>query len=445
MPDESDYKNDPRSIVLRRVTDQARRWPDLQIAPLDIGTLTDPRNARLAQAIYGETIRRWMTIQYLLDLKLNRPFETLEPRMQAVLMVGATQVLFMDQVPDHAAVDQSVRWARGRIRVKAGGLVNAILRQIIDLRGKRLQPGEASTLNATQQLPLSDGGTLELSEAVLPRDRLHRLAIQTSHPRPLVARWSERTEYVGLEQRLLHGLVRPPTTVSGAKDSELFSPHDDPGFGVWTGDSPELSAWLEAHPDAWVQDPGSAQAVESTRTMDFSGRLVVDLCAGLGTKTLQLRTYHPTAKIVASDPDKMRFAKLAERFRGDDVVTVVPTTRLLELAGKADVILLDVPCSNSGVFGRRVEARYRMDDRHLQSLGDLQRQIIVDAIRLRSPSARLIYSTCSLEPEENQEQAAWIAKWHQMPVRHERQFEPSGVPGDPPAKFRDGSYHAILG
>ena len=109
-----------------------------------------------------------------------------------------------------------------------------------------------------------------------------------------------------------------------------------------------------------------------------------------------------------------------------------------------DLILLDVPCSNTGVLARRVEAKYRFSARSLRSLVDLQRQIIADSLRLASSRGWLMYTTCSIEPLENQHQAAWLTQWHPYEAASQESRMPVGTPGEDPASYRDGGYWALF-
>jgi 16S rRNA (cytosine967-C5)-methyltransferase len=147
--------------------------------------------------------------------------------------------------------------------------------------------------------------------------------------------------------------------------------------------------------------------------------------------------------IVASDTNPDRIETLRRSIR-DERVRVAEPQELLEYAGRADLVVVDAPCSNTAVLARRVEARYRFVPESLRQLGDMQRQILADALRLPSPAGFLLYSTCSLEPEENQGQREWLSRWHELRLIRDGQCLPRGGPGDPPARYRDGAYHAIL-
>ena len=114
-----------RDAALRVLARHAEKMPDL--APADPETEgMDPRDAALAHAIIDATVRRWITLSYLVEVAGGRDVRDMEPRMQAALLGGAAQLLLFDRIPDHAAIDETVEWAKRRIRPKAGGMVNAV-------------------------------------------------------------------------------------------------------------------------------------------------------------------------------------------------------------------------------------------------------------------------------------------------------------------------------
>jgi 16S rRNA (cytosine967-C5)-methyltransferase len=172
--------------------------------------------------------------------------------------------------------------------------------------------------------------------------------------------------------------------------------------------------------------------------------VIIDVCAGRGTKTRQLAAIHPHARIIATDTDQARFNTLSEQFRGHPRVQVVEHGRLREFQEQADLIVLDVPCSNTGVLARRVEAKYRFGPASTSSLVDLQRQIIADSIPLLARAGRILYATCSIEAAENSAQADWTCKWHRMRIEAQQLTMPRGLPGEPATAYQDGGYFALL-
>ncbi len=448
-------ETNPRALAILKLADVVADWPNSAVLEPDISGMP-ARDVRLARAIYRTTLQRWLTLTYLLDGHLNKPIWKMEPLMQAVLLSGAAQLLFMDRLPSHAVVDESVAIARRLIRPGAAGLTNAVLRKIALLvdapvRGKAWTP-------AANRLPLEDG-FVPLTQDALPspnahgqdqakRDEAlaHHLEVATSHPAGLVAKW---IEHYGPTQAIaicLHGIVTPPVIVSVEpalrfeKYDDLLEPHKQPGFALWKGWHQDLPNFLKTNPARRVQDPASTKAVQATA--DLSPEVILDYCAGRGTKTRQLAHLHPKARIIASDTSGQRLADFAPLAKSTPQVSIALPAQLPEVLRDqpADLLLLDVPCSNSGVLARRPGAKYRYDAASLASLVKLQRDIVAAAMKFVSRPGYVLYSTCSLEPEENQQQVQWMLQQWPGQVVSEKQMLPAGVD----RSYHDGSYHALI-
>lgn len=437
----------PRDLVTRRIAARASRFPHFELTQLETGSL-DRRDAALARAIDHAVSRHWLTLSAVLDSRLNQPWEGLQAELQAVLLVGAAQLLLLERVPDHAVINEAVQWTKTNVRQKAGGLVNAVLRRVAGLRREVITLEDVAAELPRNVLPLHDGRAWVLGEDVFDTDPAKRLAQQTSHNYELIGHWMRHHGREGTRRLAMHSLVQGPIIVTGlderrlGADEEKLELHDTPGFWVYTGAREGLDGLLAGHAFGRVQDPGTAMAV--TLTGGLKPRLIVDYCAGRGTKTMQLAQLHPEARIVATDVDAARFAVLRETFAGHERVEVVPFGGIGRYRGQADLLVLDVPCSNTGVLGRRVEAKYRFTARSLEAVCGVQRQIIADALSLLGSNGRLLYSTCSVEQEENAQQARWIEQWHPLRIVDEVQRLPRGLPGDSLGSYADGGYAALL-
>lgn len=419
----------------------------------------EPRDAAFAHAIYDAVVRRWLTLEFLVGLGLDRPFRSLEAGLQAVLLCGAAQIMLLDKVPVHAAIDESVNIAKARIRVGAGGLVNAVLRRVAELCGDRVErPSDWAT--RLDCVPLSDGRALLLTRSCLPEEHAKRISILCSIPKPLLQRWGDSFGVPASCELALKTIGPAPTVVQAAgldpaalgHEESNLEPHDQPGSFVWSGERRGLGAFLE-RTGTWVQDPASADVVPTVAAAAARDagamRLVVDLCAGQGTKTRQLLRAFPNATIIACEVDDERLATLKRVFADTARVKVVHASHAPRAcqdggAGVADVVLLDVPCSNTGVLSRRIEARYRLDARSLDELVKLQREIIAVGRSLLRVGGLLAYSTCSLEQEENEGQRDYIIQTIGGTLMVDRRTTPRGMPGDAFTRFNDGSYVAVL-
>jgi 16S rRNA (cytosine967-C5)-methyltransferase len=434
----------PRRRIFEHVLRQVDAFPSLHTLMLDTHGLP-ARDADLIHVIEREVSRRWLTLSAVIESRLSRRFRGLDAPVQAALLVGAAQLLFMDRVPTHAAINESVEWVKSRMGRKPAGFVNAVLRRVSELVA---DSAETFDPERRDQLPLSTGGALYLCEPVLPEDRIDRIAIQTSFAVSAVRRWLLRRDQADVERWCLHSLARAPITLNAmfAHDlpEEVTELHRAPGHAIYTGPPAELGSFLAQHPDVWVQDAAASAVGDLIR--DLKPGMVVDVCAGQGTKTRYLARLFPGAQIVATDVDTKRLAVLRETFDGSEQVQVIEHKELIDRClERSDLVVLDVPCSNSGVLARRIEARYRLTPKHLNSLRDMQRQIIADSIPLLTAEGKILYATCSVEDEENEQQAQWVCKWHHKKVLREHRIEPRGLPGEPASTYQDGSYAALIG
>lgn len=436
---------------MERVATLAARFPDLGLPEQEIGSDgAETPIPPLARAIEHEIRRRWLTLAAVCERSLDRgSWMRLEPRLKATLLVGAAQLLLFESEPDHAVVDAAVSWATKRIRRGAGGLANAVLRRIADSREARLtaeDPIAKLFERHRDVLPLRDGSAWRLRGETFAAEPVERLAEQTSHGRELLLHWINAHGFKAARDLAAHGLLSPPTILAGPEtafpDDPRLAPHESTGFRVFAGDPASLSRFLEANPRLRVQDPGSAAPIEATAGV--RPRRILDLCAGRGTKTRQLAAIHREASIIAVEPNESRRRDLERMAAAEPRIEVFTHDRLPSLAASIDLVVLDVPCSNTAVLPRRPEARYRFTRRRLESLLETQREIAMAAEPLLAPSAAVLYATCSLEPAENERQAAWIAERFSMGIRTAAVRLPRGVPGESPARYADGGFHALL-
>lgn len=423
-----------RADAIDRLASLVPSWPDLPFH--------DRGEGGLAAAIVLESIRRWRCAEWLVGCAAEREAGSLEAPLRAALMSAVAQIAFMDE-PAHAVVNETVEWTKRRIRPGAGRITNAVLRRIVGWLAERM-PRPLDWWRRRDLLLRADGSAVRLDGPRLPEDFAERLAIDSSHSTALVRRWIERHGEPTAAAIAAHGVMQPPRLVadprSFLRDSPHAAPHRDPGFAVWTGAFAELSAALGRDASLRVQDPGSARAV--ARTAGLAPRLIVDACAGRGTKTRQCAELHPNAQIVAGDRDAERARALETAFRGHPRVSVKSSREILELRG-VDLLILDVPCSNSGVLARRPEAKARFDSKRLASLVELQARIVESHLPLLSPGGRVLYATCSLEPEENEAIVPLLERRLGRAASIET-LRPTGLPGDDPAEYRDGGGSILL-
>ncbi len=386
--------SDARRVVAVALGYAADQFPNLAPTTLDVSAL-GAADRQLALAIHRTALQRWMTLEFLLNQHLKQPMHRLEPKLRGVLLSAAAQLMMFDRLPRHAVVDESVKLARRLVRAGAAGLVNAVLRRL----------AEQSTC------PLPD-----------PHDRAHYLSVVTSHRKALVSRWIDQFGELQTTQLCRHGVQTPPVWVA----------LEDGRFKSWEGSHADLVAFLREDPHRRVQDPAAAMPVSATA--DLRPGVIVDFCAGKGTKARQAATLHADAQVLTHDVDAAAVATLQTDLA--DLSNVRPLDGNSPIA---DLLILDVPCTNTGALARRPEAKYRFSARSLESLVKLQRRIVQQALPLVRSGGQVLYCTCSLEPGENRGQVDWLIRQTGASLVSEQLTLPRSAPD-----YHDGSYFALL-
>ena len=426
---------EPRDVVTKRIASEFKRFPNIGLKQLDVAEL-DVRDAALARAIDRSIHRRWISLSTIISHASKRETQTLDAPVGAALLVASTQLLQLDRIPDHAVINCAVDWVRNQgNRPKATGFVNAVLRKISRLRGIRIDSGKLGQANHFLR---SDGGAWELTEEVFKDG----VASQTGFPQQA---WEhllkERGEKVST-QIALGSIAEPPLIVTfpqAGNPPANVTPHQDSRFGV-VQDGVDLDSLFSESPELRVQDPTSAGSLDLAS--DLKPRRILDVCAGRGTKTKQLRALFPDAMIGATEPNDERRVSLMEVAKEiDAVVYSTETDGPTELF---DLVVVDTPCSNSGVFARRPEARLRYDPRHIASLVELQRTILRESIPMVEGKGYLLYATCSIDHAENDGQVQWLTTKHQMRKCLDTFTLPSGQPGSDPTRWHDGGFAALM-
>lgn len=333
-------------------------------------TLSD-RDRALMRRLVATILRRLGTLGQILSRLLDRGVPTDAPRAQSALLIGAAQILWMD-VPDHAAVDLSVRMVQSdRRAAKYAGLVNAVLRRCAR-EGKELV---AETEGQSLDIPpwLLARWSAHYGEATA-RDIATALSFEPSLDLTVKSEgeaWATR----------LHGEVLPTGTVRTLLQGSVTML---PGFndGQW-----------------WVQD--AAAALPARLFGDLTGKRIVDLCAAPGGKTAQLA--QAGAEVVAVDRSPNRLARLRENLARLSLTAETVVSDGTEYAGEGfDGVLLDAPCSSTGTIRRHPDVAWLKQDSDIAMLTALQRRLLAKAVTLLKPGGTLVYCTCSLEPDEGE-------------------------------------------
>ncbi|MFQ5843432.1 MAG: RsmB/NOP family class I SAM-dependent RNA methyltransferase [Planctomycetota bacterium] len=357
------------------------------------------------------TLRRRGTLDAILARHSSRRLPLIKPETLACLRVALFELLFLDDAPAHAVVAAAVDNTKSFERFQDTGFVNALLRGILR-RARRVAP--AGRGDPRHVLP-REGFDWEFVRAVFPdpdRDPVGFLAARGSVPR-----WMAEARLSGLPPeralRCLELQARTPDThlrVVGGRTGEVKAALEAAGVPARDGPRPgmltlppqvRVGVVLEVCGDRVVVQDAAACA-----TAPFlgppPGARVLDYCAAPGGKTTHLaELVGPTGSVVACDVDPRRLARVEQNARRLGLRNIRCCLLPQDPGRDFDAALVDVPCSNSAVLGRRPEARWRVRRRDLQGLVDRQRRILRQASTHVATGATLVYATCSLEPEEN--------------------------------------------
>jgi 16S rRNA (cytosine967-C5)-methyltransferase len=349
----------------------------------------DARDRRWVQELVWGTLRSRGRLDALLAERVRGGLAKLDADVADLLRVGAYQLLHMDSVPPYAAIGQTVELTKRRHGIGASKLANAVLRRV---------DRERATI-----------------EPPVPSDALEALAQRHSHPRWVIARWAERWGLAETERLLATNNEAAPIVVRpyGVVREQLEAMLD--GAGVRTTDVPLVPDSVQLGPGValmelgvfkqglfYVQDPAATLVAQYAHVP--AGSLVADLCAAPGSKALELS--RRAGLVIASDRNRARVARMVNGFTrlGADRVLPMVADAGAPAIEPVDAVLVDVPCTGTGTFRRHPDARWRLRVSDFAVMGAVQKQILRAAASVVKPGGLLIYSTCSLEPEENDEQ-----------------------------------------
>ena len=364
----------------------------------------DRREAAFAARLAYGVLQNRALLDFYLDQYCTQNFEKLEPFVRDVLRLGAYQLLFMDRVPDSAAVSQAVEMAKGHKRQRAAGLVNAVLRKLSQNKGS---------------LP-----------AIQEKDPIEYLSIRYSHPRWLVERLTELLGREEAEAFLRLDNESPPMVVQrnplkcGAQ--ELVRRLEESGAAIaphpWLPDCWEVTGTgdlegLPAFQEGWFQVQDAAAKAAALAAGPKPGDRVLDVCAAPGGKTFAAAmAMEDRGEIISCDIHRHKL-DLIERGASRLGVTCVETVLADGRENRPDwnesfdLVLCDVPCSGLGIIRKKPDIRYK-DAKALGGLPAVQRAILENASRYVRPGGTLLYATCTILPEENDSVTADFLRSH---------------------------------
>ena len=417
------------------------------------------------------TIRNRSAIDTVIATFSGRPLERISDKLLNIIRIGTYELVYSPATGQHSIVNEAVENAKAIAPQKQVGFVNAVLRQITrHITNRQIQLPQADSRCTLAITPLTgcefDKDFLPDPEA-LPADYLSTVC---SLPKWLVTDWldefgAELTRQICLaSNRRPSVYLRPNSLKTTTKDLAEKFRQADIDFQIVDVRCSMLDARRESRienqessmikiksPRAVTQLPGFAEGLFTVQDITASQAVrilkprsdwtILDLCAAPGVKTTQLaEATGDSAKIIATDIDSERLKKVKENTTrlGINSVDIVPYEELLD--SKFDCVLLDVPCSNTGVLARRIEARYRIKPKAIKELAKTQSELLNTAAQMLKPYGKICYSTCSIQKDENSNLIRdFLQKNRNFELKSEELILPSAECFD-----RDGGYAAIL-
>ena len=369
---------------------------------LDKYDYLDRKDKAFMKRIVEGTLERQMYLDFLINAYSNTPVNKMKPLIRCLLRMSTYQLIFM-QVPDRAVCNEAVKLAAKRKFVNLKGFVNGVLRKIAASKDNLPAPSRedmVSFLSITYSMPvwlvekwIGELG-VEVTEGVL--QQLLEISPVTIRIKESVSAEDKEALLTQMKEQGIEVEAHPYLSYAYTL-SHLEGMHQVPGF----------SQGLIA-----VQDVSSMLAVEAAGIQE--GSLVLDVCAAPGGKTmLAAEKTGPKGTVIARDLSDMKVSYIEEnagRMCLDQVHVQVHDALVLDesMIGKADVVIADLPCSGLGIIAKKRDIKYNVTSESLKELQELQRQILDVVSQYVKPGGTLIYSTCTINPMENEANRNYI-------------------------------------
>jgi len=438
---------------------------------------------RATDLVFG-TIRNRSAIDTVIATFSSRPTERIPPRLLNILRIAAYELIYRPETPDYSIVNEAVGNAKALLGKKQVGFVNAVLRNITRhtvSRQAQLCDAEVGTT-----LPQTPATGCEFDTPIIPDPQTRPAGYLTaafSLPKWLIADWLgefgfERTRqicFASNRRPSIYIRTNPLRTTTGDLAQKIHEQHID--FEIVPSDILRESSiehrgssvFRIKSAAAVTQLPGFAEGLFTVQDLAASlavktldpqpGWKILDLCAAPGVKTTQLAEITAgSAEITATDinADRLKMVEQNVARIGIDAIRIIPYADIESRSAEVspfDAVLLDAPCSNTGVLAKRIEARYRLNPAAIQEFTATQNQLLSTAASMTMPRGKICYSTCSIQKAENNELVAdFLRRNPDFELDSETLILPSAeIPAqDPhrkagPAGFdHDGAYIAIL-
>lgn len=405
----------------------------------------DPRDKALfVKLVYG-TLDYQIQTDYILNLYSKTKVGKMKSLVRNVLRMGVYQLLHMDKIPDSAVCDESVKLVKKTALRNLGGFVNGVLRNIARDKDEII-----SRLNDGETAEMSGDGTI----VPLNKSGLEKTQVRFSVQEWMLKLLSESIGEEATEKFLAYSLETHGVTFRTVGSDEVFVAED-------AGKLIKSDDWKNGK--LIVQDLSSSMPVKLSSMKE--GDAVIDVCAAPGGKSIQAAervkvknrgrgeeangvngasdTEHSAGRVIACDLTEFKLEKIREnikRLKIDNIDTVLQdaTVRNEKFVGMADVVLADLPCSGIGTISKKPEIKNRLSLDDCKALAEIQKKILNNVCDYVKSGGELIFSTCTLDHFENEDNTRAFLKTHpEFELTEERTLLPSDFP-------QDGFYIAVM-
>ncbi len=376
--------------------------------------------------VYEGTLERRIELDYIISQYAKTKFDKMKPVICAILRMSVYQILYMDAVPDAAACNEAVKLTQKKGFATLKGFVNGVLRNIVRNKEAITYPG----LSVKYSMP---EWIVDLWTKQLGIEKTELILAELLKEHLVTIRFRDVFEQTGVDIDTATTAVEKVLIGQGGRMEQ----HPYLPYAYLLSKTDDITKLPYYDKGAFViQDVSSMLAVEAIGfdSMNFSRRkdpvLVIDICAAPGGKSMlaadMLEKYDVNYAVISRDISENKVSLMQENFDRcmlKHVSAAVWDARKADdaLIGKADIVIADVPCSGLGVIGKKRDIKYHISPDTIQDLVKLQKQILETAIQYLKPGGRLLFSTCTINQEENENQFAWLKnekKLIPVPISH---------------------------
>ncbi|MCM1039283.1 MAG: 16S rRNA (cytosine(967)-C(5))-methyltransferase RsmB [Ruminococcus sp.] len=383
-----------------------------------------PKEKAFIKRVTEGTVERRIQIDYSLDTVSKVPVKKMKPLIRQLLRMSVYQMLFMDNIPDAAICSEAVKLAGKRKFHSLQGYVNGVLRNVSRQKDAIAWPDrdkdEAAYLSVMYSVPL---WLAEYFLHIYNKKDVETIFGAYLERGPLTLRLEE-----SLSDREKEALIKVWEENGVTVREHPYLPY------AMQIERAEGIRHLPGYAEGlfMVQDVSSMLVIEAADIR--KGQTLLDLCASPGGKSLHAATkLQGTGKVLSFDISENKLSRMEAnrlRMRKENMQTALNDARIYkeELARSADVVLADVPCSGLGVIGKKPDIKYHVSAQSLAEITTLQKEIVTNAAAYVKPGGLLLYSTCTINPQENEKMAEWICEKFNFTPESMRAFLPKTLP-----------------